>query len=119
MQQVDQVRVERIALFRAIERQGQDAAVGRAEESRGHWRTFERRRARAGGTGTSIRKSAVEYTFPCASVLSEMVPPPSSAPCRRKLSAFKFGSSNLSTPLTMPLKCRATRGAVTSRSRIG
>ena len=45
-----------------------------------------------------MRSSAVENTLPCASVLSDSVPPPSSAPCSRKLSALRFGSSNRSTP---------------------
>ena len=73
----------------------------------------------AGGTGISIRSSAVEYTLPWASVFREIVPPPSSASCRRKFSALRLGSSKRSTPLTMPLKCRATRAAVTSRARMG
>ena len=56
---------------------------------------------------------AVEKTLPCASVLSDNVPPPSSAPCRRKLSACRLGSSNRSTsPVITPEKCCATRSRV-------
>ena len=45
----------------------------------------------------------VENTFPCASVLSDRVPPPSRAPCRRKFSAHRFGSSKRSTePVISP-----------------
>ena len=54
-------------------------------------------RASASGTSSTIRSSAVEKTLPCASVLSESVPPPSSAPCSRKFSALRFGSSKRST----------------------
>ena len=53
-----------------------------------------RRRARR-APGAAARS---RYTFPCASVLSESVPPPSSAPCSRKLSALRLGSSKRSTP---------------------
>src|SRR5256885_7331497 len=70
------------------------------------------------GASTVIRNRAVENTFPCASVFSEMVPPPSSAPCSRKLSAYRLGSSKRSTgPEITPLKCRATRAAVTCFTR--
>src|SRR3954469_6954486 len=73
-----------------------------------------RRAASASGTSIIIRNSAVEYTLPCASVLSDNVPPPSSAPCSRKLSAFRFGSSKRSTsPSIIPRKCSATRSTVT------
>src|SRR5512135_3060596 len=48
-----------------------------------------------------------------------MVPPPSSASCRRKLSAPRLGSSKRSTRLTMPRKCRATRATVTVRASSG
>src|SRR5205807_9390320 len=69
---------------------------------------------------SSDLRSAVENTFPWASVLSEMVPPPSSAPCSRKFRAWRLGSSYRSTgPEIMPLKCRATRAAVTCCTRIG
>src|SRR5262245_34432125 len=64
------------------------------------------RLAMAAGTGISNLSIAVEYTFPCASVLSEMVPPPSSAPCNRKLRALRLGRTNRSTLRTMPLKWR-------------
>src|SRR5687767_11762493 len=76
--------------------------------------------ASASGTSRVILNSAVEKTLPCASVLSESVPPPSSAPCRRKLSAFRFGSSNRTTgPSIAPAKWAATRSFVTCRSRMG
>ena len=63
-------------------------------------------RASSSGTSRTRRSSAVENTLPCASVLSESVPPPSSAPCSRKLSAPRFGSSKRSTsPVMSPSKC--------------
>src|SRR5436305_7739252 len=72
------------------------------------------RRASASGMSIVIRNSAVEKTFPCASVLRESVPPPSSAPCKRKLSALRLGSSYRSTsPVITPRKCSATRSRVT------
>src|SRR3954464_12595495 len=59
-----------------------------------HARASGRARLRASASGMSmiIRSSAVEKTFPCASVLRESVPPPSRAPCKRKLSALRLGS---------------------------
>src|SRR5439155_18135764 len=67
------------------------------------------------GTSIVIRRSAVENTLPCASVFRDNVPPPSSAPCNRKLRAPRFGSSKRSTsPVMTPLKCRATASRVTN-----
>src|SRR6266852_1662613 len=68
----------------------------------------------------SILNSAVENVLPCASVISDNVPPPPRLSCKRKLSAPRFGSSNRSTcPLQIPLKCSFTRAAVTSRTNNG
>src|SRR5438067_8884382 len=68
----------------------------------------------------SIRSSAVEKVFPCASVISDRVPPPPRLSCKRKFSAPRFGSSNRSTsPWEMPVKCFLTRSAVTSRLNSG
>src|SRR5439155_1512373 len=60
-----------------------------------HFRITELRRLGLAHCATSIsmRSNAVDSTFPWASVLSEMVPPPSSAPCSRKFNAMRFGSS--------------------------
>src|SRR4051812_45888979 len=78
------------------------------------------RRASASGTSIIIRNSAVEKTFPCASVLRESVPPPSSAPCKRKLSALRLGISYRSTsPVITPRKCSRTRSRVTYFSSSG
>src|SRR5205085_287620 len=54
-------------------------------------------RASESGIVNVIRSSAVEKTFPCASVFSDCVPPPSNAPCSRKFSAWRFGNSKRST----------------------
>src|SRR6185503_7025816 len=79
-----------------------------------------RRDASSSATSISIRKSAVEKVFPCASVISESVPPPPRLSCRRKLSAPRFGNSKRSTsPLQIPRKCSFTRDAVTSRASSG
>src|SRR3954470_22923467 len=73
-----------------------------------------RRLASESGTSIVIRNNAVEYTFPCASVFSDKVPPPSRAPWSRKLRALRFGSSYRSTsPSIIPRKCSATRSTVT------
>src|SRR4029079_18230299 len=69
--------------------------------------------ASSSGTSSTIRSNAVENTLPCAAVLSDIVPPPSRAPCKRKLSACRFGSSNRSTgPVITSLKCSAMRSFV-------
>src|SRR6266516_1500233 len=108
-QDVDHGSVDRILLLRPVERRGENAAFQRGQHSIAHL-----------GSSSSRRRSAVENTFPWASVLSEMVPPPSSAPCSRKFRAWRLGSSYRSTgPEIMPLKCRATRAAVTCFTRIG
>src|SRR5450432_3107569 len=49
--------------------------------------------ARSSGMSSTMRSMAVENTLPCASIFNDMVPPPSSAPCRRKFSAWRLGSS--------------------------
>src|SRR6185503_12523799 len=93
-QRVDHRGVDRVALVGTIERRGKHAARNVDEDAVAHRLT-----------SIVIRSSAVENTFPCASVLSEIVPPPSSAPCSRKFSAWRLGSSKRSTgPLIMPLK---------------
>src|SRR5437870_4349509 len=108
-QGVDQRSVDRILLLRPVERRRENAAFQRSQHPIAHL-----------GSSSSRRRSAVENTFPWASVLSEMVPPPSSAPCSRKFRAWRLGSSYRSTgPEIMPLKCRATRAAVTCFTRIG
>src|SRR5688572_29470967 len=67
-----------------------------------------------------MRRSAVEKVFPCASVISDSVPPPPRLSCRRKLSAPRLGNSKRSTsPLQIPRKCSLTRDAVTSRTSSG
>src|SRR2546423_8257391 len=89
--------VERVFLFGAGERNSPDRALDRHSNvfhldpsfAIGSPRCF----ASLSGTSMIMRRSAVEYTFPCASVLSDSVPPPSSAPWSRKLSALRFGSS--------------------------
>src|SRR6185437_473361 len=102
-------RVDGVLLVRTIQRSGENAFGQGNENAITHL-----------GTLICMRSRAVENTFPCASVLSEMVPPPSSAPCNRKLSAFRFGSSKRSTdPVITPLKWRRTRAAVTSFTRTG
>src|SRR5688572_16499113 len=77
-------------------------------------------RASPSGTSRVIRRRAVENTLPCASVFSESVPPPSSAPWRRKFSAFRLGSSKRTTgPSISPSKWRATASRVTCFSISG
>src|SRR5262249_39820678 len=110
---VDQGRAQRVPLGGPIEREGEHPVrEGRADGRRRVHHSRRKRRASATGTGISILSSAVEYTLPWASVFNEIVPPPSSASWRRKLSACRLGSSKRSTPLTMPLKCFATRATV-------
>src|SRR5438445_159781 len=106
---LEQGHVDRILLLRPVERRRENAAFQRSQHPIAHL-----------GSSSSRRRSAVENTFPWASVLSEMVPPPSSAPCSRKFRAWRLGSSYRSTgPEIMPLKCRATHAAVTCFTRIG
>src|SRR4029077_19972293 len=108
-QGVDHGRIDRVPLVRPVERGRENPGVD------GHDHSIRHR-----GSSTTRRNSAVENTFPWASVLSEMVPPPSNAPCSRKFNARKFGSSNRSTgPVTIPLKWRGTRAAGTCFTRIG
>jgi beta-aspartyl-dipeptidase (metallo-type) len=62
--------------------------------------------------------SAVLRTFPWASVRNEIVPPPPSARCSRKLNAATLGSSKRSTaPATSTPRCAFTRSAVTCSLR--
>src|SRR5260370_25874113 len=81
-QRLDHESVDRVFLLGTIEGRGEDACVHRGEHAVGHR-----------GTSTSIRKRAVGNTLPCASGLRATVPPPSSAPCKRKFKAYKLGSS--------------------------
>src|SRR5260370_38559091 len=81
-QGVDHGRVDRVLLLGTIERRGEDAGIHRCDHAVGHR-----------GTSTSMRNSAVENTLPCAAVLSETEPPPSSAPWSRKFKAYKLGTS--------------------------
>src|SRR2546425_7313646 len=102
-QRIDHRGIDRVALIGAVERRSQHTAGNLHDDAIAHLRT-----------SISMRRSAVEKTLPCASVFREIVPPPSSAPCSRKFSAERLGSSKRSTlPVIMPLKCRATRAAVT------
>src|SRR5262249_5474545 len=60
-------------------------------------------RASSSGISICILSIAVEKVLPCASVISESVPPPPRLSCRRKFSAPRFGNSNRSTsPLQIP-----------------
>src|SRR5205807_3207149 len=108
-QSLDHVGVDRVLLVGTIQRAGQHAVLQGDENTVAHRET-----------SIAIRSRAVEKTLPWASVLREIVPPPSSAPCSRKFRAWRFGSSKRSTgPLITPLKCRATRAAVTCFTRSG
>src|ERR1700737_3548972 len=97
--------VERVLLLRASERDPSNRSVD-CQSNVLHFAVGSPNRFASGsGTSMTIRSNAVENTFPCASVLRERVPPPASAPCSRKLSAFRFGSSKRSTsPSIMPRK---------------
>src|SRR5260370_38988164 len=81
-QGVDHGRVDRVLLLGTIERRGEDAGIHRCDHAVGHR-----------GTSTSMRNSAVENTLPCASLLSDTVPPPSNGPSSRKIKAYELGSS--------------------------
>src|SRR5690348_13677566 len=64
----------------------------------------------AHGISICIARSAAPKVLPCASVRSETVPPPPRAPCNRKFSAPRLGSSKRSTgPSTKSPKCALTR----------
>ena len=80
----DHRRVDRVLLLRAVERDREHAALHDEQHPLGLAHC---------ATSISMRSNAVDSTFPWASVLSEMVPPPSSAPCSRKFNAMRFGSS--------------------------
>ena len=108
-QRVDHGGIDGVLLVRPVERGREDPRVDRREHA-----------IRRRGSSTTRRSSAVESTLPWASVLSEMVPPPSKAPWSKKFNACKLGSSNRSTvPVIMPLKCRATLAAVTCLTSVG
>ena len=85
-QRVDHRRVDGVLLVRPVERGGEHPALHRDQDLlvAAH---------RDASISISRRSNAVENTLPWASVLSEIVPPPSRAPCSRKLSAPRLGSS--------------------------
>src|SRR5690606_34470427 len=113
--------IERIALVRAVQRDPRHAVRGFVQDPVEIAHSPESRALSIpAGTVSSMRSIAVEKVLPCASVMSGTVPPPSSAPCNRKLSALRFGSSYRSTsPLIISAKCSRTRSAVRSFSSSG
>src|SRR5438132_2088752 len=72
--------IQRIFLFRSRESDSADRSLGTHPNILHAPAGSPSRWASASGTSSVIRNSAVEYTLPCASVFSERVPPPSSAP---------------------------------------
>src|SRR5690606_34055189 len=116
-------RVQRVALLRPVQRDGGDAirdVVQQAVVAHVAGCVASSARTTSSGTSPSMRSSAVENVLPCASVISETVPPPSSASCNRKFSAYRLGSSYRSTsPFTIEPKCCFTRSAVTSSASSG
>ena len=125
---LEQDRADRGSRLRVFERVRQFAAQRRLSALRFSGRFSVTRRTRSSRLISKLvlidldlhRSIAAPSVLPCASTRSDTVPPPPSASCSRKFSAPMLASSNRSTrPFTSSPKMRATRSAVTSRSRMG